>query len=104
VTNPDPRHSTDPHHPAEAARPRERTGATGSAGAGPFVNPEAALGGADAVQKTSYVVGEGTDPAARHGEGTNAHPRAGGGPNYLAWGIGALAVLIAAVYLISLLA
>ena len=41
--------------------------------------PEAALGGADAVEKTSYVVGAGTEPermrpespSARRGEGAN---------------------------------
>lgn len=102
MTHPDPRHDNDPQHPAEAAPGREGTGARGSAGAEQFVNPEAALGGADAVQKTSYVVGQGTDPAARSG-GANAHPRAGQGPNYLAWGVGAVAVLVAVVYLISLL-
>jgi hypothetical protein len=29
-----------------------------------FVDSEAALGGADAVEKTTYVVGNGTDPNA----------------------------------------
>ncbi|HWG34556.1 MAG TPA: hypothetical protein VN650_10335 [Gemmatimonadaceae bacterium] len=29
-----------------------------------FVDSETALGGADAVEKTTYVVGEGTDPNA----------------------------------------
>ena len=35
-------------------------------------DPEAQLGGADAVEKTTYVVGEGTDPQARKGDGPSA--------------------------------
>jgi len=30
-----------------------------------YRNPEAALGGADAVEKTTYVTGRGTEPEAR---------------------------------------
>ena len=30
-----------------------------------YKNPEAALGGADAVEKTTYVTGKGTEPEAR---------------------------------------
>ena len=30
--------------------------------------PEVALGGADAVEKTSYVTGSGTEPEARHAD------------------------------------
>jgi hypothetical protein len=65
-------------------------------------NPEAALGGADAVQKTGYVVGRGTDPAAQADADGTAHPPAGSGPNYLAWGIAAIALLVAIAYLIGL--
>ena len=73
----------------------QRSGESGS--------PEAALGGADAVQKTSYGVGQGTDPDARQGESPVAHPPTGHGPNFLAWGIGAVAALVAIIYLISAL-
>lgn len=66
-------------------------------------SPEAALGGADAVQKTSYGVGQGTDPDARPGDSPVAHPPTGHGPNFLAWGIGAVAALVAIIYLISAL-
>ena len=63
-------------------------------------NPEAALGGADAVEKTTYVVGKGTDPAAQaDARGSSAHPASGSGPNYLAWGIAAIAILVAIAYL-----
>ncbi len=53
-----------------------------------YSNPEAALGGADAVEKTSYVTGSGTDPekrdptpvGQRKGEGSvTANVSAGGG-------------------------
>ena len=30
-----------------------------------YKNPETALGGADAVEKTTYVTGKGTDPSAQ---------------------------------------
>lgn len=52
----------------EPAFPREK-----------FSDPETALGGADAVEKTSYVTGHGTDPDARKGEGPSARVAAGGG-------------------------
>ena len=68
-----------------------------------YRNSETALGGADAVEKTTYVVGQGTDPAGKAGESVNAHPRAGGGPNYVAWGIGAVAGLVALAYLLGML-
>lgn len=63
-----------------------------------FTNSETALGGADAVQKTSYGVGQGTDPAATSDSSSTAHPPAGSGPNYLAWGVGVIAVLLAIAY------
>lgn len=93
----DPRHSNDSRPPAESAASHapgdpERV-----------VNPEAAYGGADAVEKTSYGVGEATDPAGR-AAGATAHPPSGSGPNYLAWGIGAVAGLVAIFYLLSLIA
>jgi hypothetical protein len=33
-----------------------------------YADPETALGGADAVEKTTYVAGKGTDPEARRAE------------------------------------
>ena len=41
-------------------------------------NPEAALGGADAVEKTSYVTGSGTSPERRKVDRTAAGVSAGG--------------------------
>ena len=68
-----------------------------------FTNSETALGGADAVQKTTYGVGQGTDPSASSDGASTAHPNAGSGPNYLAWGIGAIAILVAIAYLVGAL-
>lgn len=66
-----------------------------------FTNPETALGGADAVQKTTYGVGQGTDPSASSDGASTAHPSAGSGPNYLAWGIGVIAILVAIAYAVG---
>ena len=73
--------------------------------------PEVALGGADAVEKTSYVTGSGTDPEARraggeHGRTEPAPPPAKGaggtGPN-TTWAIIVfLAVAAVLVYLLGL--
>jgi hypothetical protein len=61
-----------------------------------YKNPEAALGGADAVEKTTYVTGKGTDPSAQRPPGEpSAHPRSGGGLG-AAWVI-VLFLVIAAV-------
>ena len=68
------------------------------------VNPESyeyaetALGGADAVQKTSYVVGEGTEPAGAPRAGVIARTSSGGGINVGAWIVALIAVAIALVY------
>jgi hypothetical protein len=44
--------------------------------------PDAALGGADAVEKTTYVTGSGTDPERRGPEGEPARKgNAGTGPS-----------------------
>ncbi len=67
-----------------------------------FRNSETALGGADAVEKTTYVVGKGTDPGGKAEGASTAHPRAGGGPNFIAWGIGAIAALVALAYLLGM--
>jgi hypothetical protein len=43
----------------------DRTTHSGSISEQGFDNPEAALGGADAVEKTTYVTGRGTEPETR---------------------------------------
>ena len=59
-------------------------------------NPETALGGADSVEKTTYVTGSGTSPEARK-KGEAPVPRVGGG----GLGIGGW-ILIAVVVAIAL--
>ncbi|HEY8312176.1 MAG TPA: hypothetical protein VIG47_16540 [Gemmatimonadaceae bacterium] len=62
-----------------------------------FSDPETALGGADAVEKTTYVVGQGTDPNALSPVGKPA-PVGKNGINPVVWGVVALIVLIAVIY------
>lgn len=73
----------------------------------PYAFAEAALGGADTVQKTSWGVGHGTEPRGaeyapvglKKGDGTVvARSATGGGLSPLAWAIGLIGALIAAVY------
>jgi hypothetical protein len=60
-----------------------------------YENPETALGGADAVEKTSYVTGSGTDPERtdptpvnqRKGEGSVTANVAAGGGQGATWAI-----------------
>ena len=80
-----------PEQPQENPFPRQR-----------YRDPEAQLGGADAVEKTTYVVGEGTDPNARKGEAPAATVRGGGAPRIVAVIIVVLVVLVALAYLIGL--
>lgn len=63
----------------------------------PFADSETALGGADAVEKTTYVVGHGTDPNALSPVGK---PSAVGrnGINPVVWGVVALIVLVVVIY------
>ncbi len=61
-------------------------------------NPEAAYGGADAVEKTSYVVGQGTDPEASAGGEVIAQTPPGGGANPIAWVAIAIVLVIAVIY------
>jgi len=58
-------------------------------------------GGADNVQKTSYVVGHGTDPDAPDPPGYAATVRSGGA-NVGLWIVAAVAVLIGLVYAFGL--
>ncbi|MGI9089692.1 MAG: hypothetical protein ACR2GG_01165 [Gemmatimonadaceae bacterium] len=67
----------------------------------PFADSESALGGADAVEKTSYVVGKGTDPEAR---APADHPPSVGhtGTNPILWIVIGVAVIIGAVYFLGI--
>jgi hypothetical protein len=67
-----------------------------------YRNPEAALGGADAVEKTTYVTGKGTDPSAARPPGTpSARVPAGSGKG-ATWAILAfLAIAAVLVYLLG---
>ncbi|MEO8946577.1 MAG: hypothetical protein ABI338_08760 [Gemmatimonadaceae bacterium] len=66
-----------------------------------FVDSETALGGADAVEKTTYVVGHGTSPEA---EAPLGEPASVGRTGYspIFWIAIVVAVLIAIVYLIGI--
>lgn len=74
----------------------------------PFTDSETALGGADAVQKTSYGVGHGTEPIGtdefapvgrKKGEGpVVARVASGGGVSPVAWVVGILALLALLIY------
>lgn len=69
----------------------------------PYADSETALGGADAVEKTSYVIGKGTTPEAI---APVDHPPPVGrtGTNPLLWGAIALAVIVALVYVFGIAA
>jgi hypothetical protein len=67
-----------------------------------YKNPETALGGADAVEKTTYVTGRGTEPEARASEETpSAKVPARSGPSTTWILIGALLVAAVLVYLLG---
>jgi hypothetical protein len=61
------------------------------------------IGDADNVQKTTYVVGQGTDPGAPDPAHVTARVPSGNGMNIGAWVVGIIAALIAAVYGFGLL-
>jgi hypothetical protein len=92
---------------AEHASPRARAGEStrpepaADQAAPRYDHPEAQLGGADAVEKTSYVVGEGTAPETRQGGDVVARGAAGGS-NVGVWVVGGIAALIALVYAIGI--
>ena len=89
---------------AQHSRPGDASGENPPAATPSHVQPEGyqhaetALGGADSVQKTSYVVGEGTEPAGAPRAGVIARTTTGGGVNVGAWVVGILAFVIALVY------
>ena len=65
-----------------------------------YRDAEAELGGADNVEKTTYVVGKGTDPNARKGDGPSATvPSAA--PRMVAIVVAVLLVLVALAYMIG---
>ena len=70
-----------------------------------YQHPETALGGADAVEKTSYVIGSGTTPEGKTPPiaGVTARTPSGGGINVLAWAIGGVAALIGLVYVLGII-
>jgi hypothetical protein len=65
-------------------------------------DPEAQLGGADAIEKTTYVVGKGTDPNARKGEGPSATGASRGGLTTLFAIVVTIVVLVALAYIIGI--
>ncbi|HKO15763.1 MAG TPA: hypothetical protein VJU87_05965 [Gemmatimonadaceae bacterium] len=64
-----------------------------------YRDAEAQLGGADDVEKTTYVVGKGTDPRARKGTGPSARVPGHGAPGIVIGIIIAIVVLVAIAYL-----
>ena len=65
-----------------------------------YRDAEAELGGADAVEKTTYVEGHGTSPEAHVPPGTpTATVRARAGWNVLIWIVVVVIVLLAVVFL-----
>jgi hypothetical protein len=68
-----------------------------------YRDAEAQLGGADSVEKTTYVVGKGTDPNARKGEGPSATVSSRGAPMMVAIVVIVLVVLVALAYLIGVM-
>ena len=63
-----------------------------------FSNSEAALGGADSVEKTTWVPGSGTEPEGKPIAGVTAQVPSGGGVNVGAWLVAAIALVIAIIY------
>ena len=68
-----------------------------------YGDPEAQLGGADAVEKTTYVVGKGTDPNALS-TGPSATVASRGAPLIVVVIVGVLVLLVAIAYLIGIFA
>ena len=64
-----------------------------------YRDPEAQLGGADAVEKTTYVTGKGTTPEARRPRGEPAATvPANPGRNALFWTVLVIVVLLVIAY------
>jgi len=77
--------------PQENPLPRER-----------YRDAEAQLGGADAIEKTTYVVGKGTDPTSRKGQGPAATVPSRGAPMLVMAVIVVIAMLVALAYLVEI--
>ncbi len=73
----------------------------GSFDADRYKNPETALGGADAVEKTTFVTGSGTEPETVKPVGIAAKVPAGGGRNATWIIIGLLIVAAVLVYVLG---
>jgi hypothetical protein len=67
-----------------------------------YRDAEAQLGGADNVEKTTYVVGKGTNPNARKGEGPSATVSSGAS-KMVAVVVVVLVALVALAYLIGVM-
>ena len=77
--------------PEENSFPKER-----------YSDPETALGGADAVEKTTYVTGKGTEPEAMHKGGTTSARVPSGSGHGATWAVIAfLAIAAVLVYLLG---
>jgi len=105
MAEPERREPRGPDRTAEQVRRGDRDNAperaAGDQPAAAYAQPEAQLGGADAVEKTTYVVGEGTDPDRRT-RGPYVARGAAGGSNLAVWLIAGVAALIALVYAVGL--
>jgi hypothetical protein len=67
-----------------------------------YRNPETALGGADAVEKTTYVTGKGTDPAGSQPPGSPAARVGAGSGQAATWAVVVFLMVAAAlVYLLG---
>jgi len=108
MTSPDPQHGNDPAPAAGFSQRPDSAGESTQRGSSPdqsaerYAHPEAALGGADAVEKTTYVAGRSAEPAVVNTDRPTAHPSAGGGVNVMAWGVGIVVAIIALIYLAGL--
>ena len=67
-----------------------------------YRDAEAQLGGADSVEKTTYVVGSGTEPEARS-EGPIARVPSGRAPRIVTAVVAVLVILVALAYLIGIM-
>jgi hypothetical protein len=74
---------------------------TANQGTERYDRAEAQLGGADAVEKTTYVVGEGTEPRATP-TGPYVGRDAAGTGSIAGWIVGGIAALVGLIYVIGI--
>ena len=67
-----------------------------------YRDAEAQRGGADNVEKTTYVKGSGTAPEGRRPDAPIATVASAGGPRTITWMVIALVVIVALVYLLGI--